>query len=77
MNEIRSIRITHTSKAQLADLYQISSRTLAYYLNQRYYEQMKTIGYNKTSKTLSPKEVSKLVDLIGMPFIWKEEVIAA
>lgn len=38
----------------------ISERTLAYWLNVRYFEELQKIGYQKAQKKLTPKQVSWL-----------------
>ena len=61
------------AKAQIAELYEITTRTLANYLNKRYYSELQKVGYRKNAKILTPNEIRKIVELIGMPLFWQEQ----
>ncbi len=50
----------YMSKKEYANRLDISVRTLRYWLNGRYYEEMKEIGYTKLQKKLTPKQVTYL-----------------
>lgn len=45
------------TKKQLAILMNVSSTTLRFYLNNDWYEDLKNLGYNKSKKVLSPRQV--------------------
>jgi DNA-binding XRE family transcriptional regulator len=55
------------SKAQLAELFDISRTTLSKLLNDTYYDELKPVGYRKTAKCLNPKVVRKIFELHGKP----------
>ena len=61
------------TKAELADLYNLSSSQLAGLLNNRYYDQLKELDYKKSDQNLSPKVVRKFVEIWGSP-ISKDEL---
>lgn len=50
------------SKKQLRILLNISASTLNTYLNIRYYNELKELGYIKTAQLLSPKIIKHLQD---------------
>lgn len=56
-----------TTKAELAQLYKLSQGVLKRYLNQDYYTELKSVGYEKKMVTLSPKIVRKFIELHGEP----------
>lgn len=47
-------------KKELAELVGVSLRTFRYWLNEKYFVELKEIGYMKTQKILTPKQVSFL-----------------
>jgi hypothetical protein len=49
--------IVPISKKQLALLMNISNSTLRFYLNHEWYEDLKSIGYNKDRKVMSPRQL--------------------
>lgn len=49
------------SKKQLASLLNVSSWTIGVWLNHRYYEDLKKLGYIKSQKILLPKQVEYIV----------------
>lgn len=48
------------SKSEIAKMIGISVRTLSYWLNVRYYEEMVSTEYSKRQKKLTPKQVGWL-----------------
>lgn len=63
------------SKAELAELYGISSGTLANLLNVTFYEKLKAVGYSKHQKILSPKVVRKFWELYDKPLNPNEQYV--
>lgn len=55
------------TKSELADKYGITVRTLGKLLNQRYFERLQKVGYQKQSKNLSPKVINEFYDIYGKP----------
>ena len=47
-------------KKELANLLKVSSNTVGIWLNHRYYEDLKKLGYVKNQKILLPKQVEYL-----------------
>lgn len=56
------------TKEQLSRKYCISKRHLSYLLNEKYYDQLMPLGYEKKSIILSPKIVNKFIEIYGQPF---------
>ena len=52
-------------KYQLADKLEISRRTLAYWLNRRYFAELEKMGYRKTQKYLTPEHQKFLSNKLG------------
>lgn len=52
-------------KSELAEEYRMSMGQLSYLLNVRYFEHLKTFGYHKYMKLLSPKIVAEFVKIWG------------
>lgn len=46
------------AKNQLAALMNISNSTLRYYLNKEWYDELKVLGYHKSNKILTPRQIS-------------------
>ena len=61
------------TKAELADLYNLSPHQLSGLLNDRYYKQLKELDYKKSDQNLSPKVVRKFIEIWGTP-ISKDEL---
>jgi len=55
------------SKKELANLYRVSSGTLAYLLNVVFYDELQKEGYDKENKILAPKIVARFIELYGQP----------
>ncbi|MCO5258684.1 MAG: DUF4248 domain-containing protein [Crocinitomicaceae bacterium] len=55
------------SKKELAQKYGISAGTLNNLLNNRYYELLTPLGYEKQQKLLSPCIVRKFIEIYGEP----------
>ena len=53
-------------KGELAERYGFSKNVLNKYIN-RFYDQFQAIGYRKTDKILTKKQVELLFNLIGTP----------
>lgn len=49
-------------KKELAKILGVSIRTLRYWLNVTYFSELEQVGYIKTQKFLTPKQVSFLYD---------------
>lgn len=62
------------TKAELAQLYGISTSVLAKFMNSEkyYYSELEKEGYLKTSVTLSPKVVRKFIECHGEPLTEKD-----
>ena len=52
-------------KYQLADKLEISRRTLAYWLNTMYFDELVKIGYKKHQKYLTPEHQKFLSNKLG------------
>jgi transposase len=52
------------NKNEVAAILQISSNTLRIWLNSRYYDELKILGYRKTQKKLNPKQINYLIQKI-------------
>ena len=55
------------TKSELAESYGISTRHLSKLLNNDFFEDLKTVGYQKQSKYLSPNVINKFYELYGKP----------
>jgi DNA-binding transcriptional regulator YiaG len=53
------------TKSEIATTMQIDVKTLAHYCNERYYEELKEIGYIKTQKKFTPAQVKLLREKLG------------
>lgn len=53
-------------KYQVAELLGISASTLSYYLNNKYYDELARLGYEKNQKILTPRILNYLSDRIGL-----------
>ncbi len=56
-----------STKAELANKYNMSADALRELLNVRYYETLKELGYKKTCKIIPPRVVRKFVEIYGKP----------
>lgn len=54
------------NKNEICRMLNVSSSTLAVYLNKRYISDLQTIGYKKTQKQLTPRQLNYLKDKIGL-----------
>nr|WP_294860229.1 hypothetical protein [uncultured Fluviicola sp.] len=56
-------------KSELAEIIEVSPRQLSKLMNETYYEELKSAGYNsKDSKQISPKVLRAFFDCHGVPF---------
>lgn len=55
------------SKKELCQLYNISRETLRKLLNEKYFENLQAVDYEKKSTLLSPKQFRVFRDLYGDP----------
>ncbi len=64
-----SVPIKTYSKTELADLYKVNKRTLANWIarNEKLQTEIKQIGYKKTQRSYSPKQVELIFKYIGTP----------
>lgn len=53
-------------KYQVAELLGISASTLSHYLNNKYYDELARLGYEKNQKILTPRILNYLSDRIGL-----------
>jgi len=51
-------------KYEVAAILQISSNTLRIWLNSKYYNELKELGYCKNQKKLNPKQINYLIKKI-------------
>lgn len=56
------------TKDELARAYKISPSTLRKLLNQRFYDDLKPLGYIKMNKTIPPIVVRKFIEIYDKPF---------
>jgi len=49
--------IVAASKKQIAILMNVSNSTLRFYLNKEWYDDLKSLGYDKGKKVLSPRQI--------------------
>lgn len=61
------------TKKEFRQTYNISATTLRKLLNERYYDELKNVGYIKHDNYLSPSVVRKFFDLYGKPIINTEQ----
>lgn len=54
------------TKQEVCQILKVSNTTLQYYLNNRYFEELKKIGYRKRQKKLTPKQLNYLNDKIDL-----------
>jgi hypothetical protein len=53
------------TKNEIANMMQIDVKTLAYYCNIRYINELKKVGYIKTQKKFTPAQVKLLREKLG------------
>ena len=53
-------------KTEVARRLNITRETLRLYLNERYFDELKSLGYIKNQKMLTPKQLEYLHDKIGL-----------
>ncbi len=53
-------------KNEVARSLKVSARTLRYWLNDRYFIELSKLGYKKTDKILTPKQLNYLHDKIDL-----------
>jgi len=51
-------------KCEVAAILQISNNTLRIWLNVKYYNELKVLGYTKTQKKLNPQQINYLTKKI-------------
>lgn len=54
------------TKQEVCDILKIGKTTLQSYLNVRYYDALKVVGYQKRQKKLTPKQLNKLNDILDL-----------
>lgn len=55
------------TKSELADQYGMTTRTLAKLMNDRYFKQLKVVGYKKRSQYIPPKVLNVFFEIYGKP----------
>jgi len=54
------------SKSELCSELKVSDKTLAAWLNKRYFKALKKVGYIKNQKILTPAQLNVLIDVLGI-----------
>lgn len=52
-------------KYEIADLLEVSVKTLSNYANELYYDRLKPLGYTKHQKKFTPAQVECLKNILG------------
>jgi len=60
MKQTYTCKFPPLRKSELADLLNITTRTLRHWLNELYFSEIEPLGYKKTMVTLPPKVVQYL-----------------
>lgn len=63
--ENTTTKIVITTKSQLRDYLEMGASTLRYLMNDKYYEELKVLGYEKNKSILSPKVVRGFIEIWG------------
>lgn len=53
------------SKKEISNILEVTSKTLAYYCNKRYYSELEKLGYQKKQKKFTPLQVNFLKEKLG------------
>lgn len=63
MNDINTQYCSLTKK-ELAQKIGVSTRTLRSWLNDKYYKELEAVGYYKTQRKLTPKQVAIIYNIL-------------